>query len=145
MKRPTDFFGMGTAIRAFLSHLEQASRRTGRTQRLVDATLPGDRIICATEEDARHLRRRLRAADKDVQVSTCPPDISPVSRFSTSPGRTWFDHRWVEAIYNNALASAERDILSLEAAMSKRHPLVPRSQERTARNPIDWDPTGGAT
>ena len=54
-----DFFGIGTALQGSAQIYFRSSRTTGRTTNLVDSVKEGDRIVCASGDEARHVERLL--------------------------------------------------------------------------------------
>lgn len=114
MTTQTDFFGIGTALRAILSTYRQTARRTGRTTRLLDALRDGDRVIVASSEEHRHLASLVRMRGLDVAVMCLSPrDFHPAG-LQGIPGRTYFDHGWVEAFYEQQLSYAERALAEMQ-------------------------------
>lgn len=122
-----DHFGIGTALQALARAYFAQARGTRRTTSLLDSVKAGDRIIVADpREQARLLRlleertldpERARAHGVDVRVI---PVYQPGRLFElgTPPGRTLFEHTWVEQFYTRALDDAARTIDALQTQAS---------------------------
>jgi hypothetical protein len=70
-----DHFGIGAAMVGMTRLYSQTARQTGRTTSLIESLKDGDRVCCATTEEARHLKRMCRDRGLQVTVITLPgPD-----------------------------------------------------------------------
>ncbi|MGN8004139.1 hypothetical protein ACTJKQ_13205 [Acidovorax sp. 22279] len=114
-----DHFGIGAAIYGAARVYFQSARRTGRTTALLDGLKDGDRVCCATGDEARHLERQCRERGLQVQVFTLPPNQAfQVFDRGTPQGRTIFDHGWVELYYLAALENARAELDHLQRQAS---------------------------
>ena len=115
-------FGVGGAVRMGALLFQQASRRSGRTSRLVERVGALDWIIVATAAESRRLKNLLREAGKaDVTVHVIPPaDIDRAWHLGTNPrGDTHFETSWVEGWYLNHIEVAQKQLATLQGALSK--------------------------
>jgi len=134
MTTPTDFFGIGTALRAMFATYSQTARRTGRTTRLLDVLRDGDRVIVASIPEQRHLNALARGRGLAVEVRCVPPrDIHPAS-LPPIAGRTHLDHGWIEKFYETELAYAERAVAEIQARLQ---PVEP-SPAPSFNEPTTW-------
>lgn len=115
------FAALGMAQRIF-SH---ASRRTGRTERLLHRAGAGDIIIVPTEQEARRLRLCLRELGKEA-VTVAVVDVRRMDRslgMRRAKGEVHFSHDWIEAWVEFELATMRPRLDSLQESMSSR-PMV---------------------
>lgn len=130
-----DFFGIGNAIYGAALIYFRASRGTGRTTALIDGAKDGDRIVFATEQEARRIRYLLK--DRGVQVDCVVIPIEQaqdIFRRGTPTGRTIFDHTWVERFYLKAIEDTSRhiDMLQRESSGQGSAHVETRMAARTA-------------
>lgn len=143
-----DHFGIGAAIYGAARVYFQSARRTGRTTALLDGLKNGDRVVCATGAEAKHLERQCRERGVQVQVITLPTNLAySIFDRSTPNGRTIFDHGWVERYYMGALenARAELDHLQREASGFGAAHIETRAMARELANwgpPVDTSQKG---
>lgn len=135
--------GISAAIKTAVRTFEIFSRRTGRTSAMIAAIRPGDRIITATQEEQRRIRRILKLAGKeDIEVSFSDPREDPLRRRGTNPnGATVFDHLYIEGWWLAAIERADRELRSAEAALSSAPP-PPELISEVADRYLDWDRHG---
>lgn len=114
-----DDHGTGAAMVMAHQIFEQASRRTGRTARMIARCEPGDRIITFEAREARRLKQLLVEAGKsDVDVRAFSADKEPLYRAVRPGGATRFDHNWVENFWRYRIRQATEDLVEWEAALS---------------------------
>jgi len=115
----SDSYGVGNALKAFHHSMVMASRRTGRTSRMLEQVKSGDRIVFASEAMARHVRPLLKEMGKEVELVVCNPR-DPASLFyrATAKGYTHFDHDWVDEYYRLALEDAGERLMRLPREVS---------------------------
>ena len=135
-----DHFGIGQAMRGMAQVYALSARRTGRTTSLVESLKNGDRIVCATEPERRHLQMLCRERNLEVGVIiVAPRDPQRLFERGTSTGRTIFDHGWVEAYYQAAIERCNSDIDHLQTQASGWG----EAHEETRRRAIEiskWNP-----
>ena len=102
-----DEYGIGSAARMALHLFESASRRTGRTSRMIAAARDDDLIVCRHSKEAERVRRLLKEAGKKTGVTAVEhaDDLHRISR--RADGRVVFDHDWVHQFFVDAVKSAE--------------------------------------
>lgn len=143
-----DHFGIGAAIHGAARVYFQSARRTGRTTALLDNLKDGDRVCCATSDEARHLERQCKERGLQVQVITLPINAAhAIFERGTPEGRTIFDHGWVERYYLEALENARATIdhLQREASGFGAPHIETRAMARELANwgpPMDTDKKG---
>ena len=116
-----DHFGIGHAMKAMVRVYIQGARQSGRTTSLLESLKDGDRIVCAMPAHAKDLKRRCRERGLHwVDVVVIEPKRAQDELFHhpTSPGRTVFDHAWVELYYQHVLERAAADIDFLQRETS---------------------------
>ena len=129
-------YGIGGAAKMALLVLAQASRRSGRTSRLVERAQPGDRIIVSTEIEKRRVQQLLTRAGKiDVAVRVCSPLRDERAwHLGTNPtGITLFDADWVEQWYLNRIERAQLDFEKMQGALSKDRKPPPARDDWSMR------------
>lgn len=106
---------MSPQLAATLSALhvtEIGARRSGRTERMLANLKPGMRVICATEYEAKNLKRR--AAERglvDIEFVGLDPRYDPRdSRVASRRAPTIVTHDWVHQRYLHQLKSIEEEI-----------------------------------
>lgn len=128
MTTQSDFFGIGTALRALFAAYTQTARRTGRTTRLVGALRDGDRVIVASVPEQRYLKSLMRMRGLEVEVRCIPPRDFHPGELERIQGRTHFDHGWIERFYEHQLSYAERALAEIEERLQP----APAGNEPTA-------------
>lgn len=114
-----DHFGIGQAMHGMAQVYTLSSRRTGRTTSLVQSLKKGDRVVCATDPERRHLQALCRERQLEVDIIVVSPqDPSRLFQRGTPEGRTIFDHSWVEAYYLAAIKQCQREIDGLQKQTS---------------------------
>lgn len=107
-----DHFGIGAAIYGAVRIYTITSRRTGRTTSLVESLKDGDRVVFATDEEARRVARL--CMDLGVKIDTVVLGDRHPSELcrerGVSQGRTLFDHSWVERWYLRAIEEAQKEL-----------------------------------
>lgn len=142
-----DFFGIGAALRAMVRVYSETARATGRTNMLLDSVQPGDRIICASREEHRHLQIKLRERGLNldqVEVRVIDPrrghtTMESLAGMGTAQGRTLFDHGWVELSYAQALEDHAGFIKHWQERLSGEGEAH-RQTRRAALEARMWDP-----
>ena len=115
-----DIFGIENHLQGEVRAYFLRNRRTGRTTKLVATVQSGDRVVCANEAEARHLREELRRVDKvGVQVVVAAADYPKLLGFSRSEGRTVFDHSWLEDFYTAEIKRSAQNVTELERRLSR--------------------------
>lgn len=125
----------GAMLESAMMVFETASRRTGRTSRLIEYVQNGDQIVCLNVDDKRRLEQLLRQARKTGVRVIVHADMGrpPMYSVGTAPeGRTFFEHRWLDEYWLNVIRSAKDDLYHFSRAMSKTWPEAP---ERTSFEP----------
>lgn len=119
--KTTDFHGIGNAVKGAAEVVFITGRQTGRTTLMLRSLQPGDRVICLTENEADHLRRRAKAEGiKCVTFESVPLDaLQRIREKKRVEGRTFFDHNWVEHFYKLRLEQTAQDIRAFEAMLSQ--------------------------
>lgn len=135
-----DHFGIGAAISGLVAAYTTVARRTGRTTSLVESVKAGDRIIFATKSECDRVRRLIFERGILVECVVADPCNHPeLWRIETGPGRTLFDHTWVELYYRHALQQATDTIDTLQGRMSGEGPAH-RETRRRAVERQKWRP-----
>ena len=115
----------------------QTARLTGRTTSLINSLKDGDRVCCATTDEARHLERMCKLHGLQVTVITLPVrDAHRIFEKGTSQGRTFFDHTWVERYYMAAVERAQDEIDQLQresSGLSEAHERTRAHAQELAR------------
>lgn len=119
-----DMFGIGSAVRAILSHYCMGARATGRSTMLARAVRPGDRVVFLDMKDARPFQRLVQTHNSEAHGKVVCMVTSPGGLWANGehveriPGRTFFDHRWLEAYYTQIIEQAIAEIDDLTAQLS---------------------------
>lgn len=123
----------------------QTARRTGRTSRMLDRLKDGDQVVTLSSREADRLRRLAKERKLDVRIVTVsephPGAVLATVRTAPRMGHTYFDHLWVEAFFERAIADAARDLDQLESATSgwqTAHELTLDAAKRARRDPGRW-------
>ena len=129
-----DILGIGKGVEAAANIYFAATRRTGKTTRLVEALKSGDRVVCRGHDEARHFSRMLRHLGVDgIEVVGVPPDkpYMLIERWPPSKGRTFFDDAWLQDFYLQEIQAAERSLerLTGEPESNGNADLHPRVAE----------------
>lgn len=133
-----DHFGIGAAMASMARTYSQSARRTGRTTSLVESMKDGDRIVFHERAEAKRVERL--CMERGVQVECIvvdPKDPARLLERGTNQGRTLFDHGWVEAYYQQAIASAAVHIDNLER-MASGYGEAHRETRRRAEEIAKW-------
>jgi len=102
-----DAFGIGSAMRAMVWTYIRSSRRSGRTTTLVESLKDGDRVVCLNGDHGERIYRLCEERGVSIKYVVCDPSrIDEVFMWPTSPGRTVFDHTWLEEYYQNVIDRA---------------------------------------
>lgn len=114
-----DHFGIGNAVQGMLHTYISTSRQTGRTTSLLESLKDGDRVCCASANEAEQLARLCRERDLNVRCIVVHPG-EPGQLFTRPPseGRTIFDHTWVEQYYLSTMKRCQADIDHLQRQSS---------------------------
>jgi hypothetical protein len=120
-----DFFGIGAALEGVAHVYFRSAMRTGRTTALIKSLRPGDRVIFSgprmRQTFESHLRSICDQAFAD-QIDLVVFDPKWVHREMDgrlpAPGRTFFDHTWIEEYYLLQIANATRDIEEMQGKLS---------------------------
>lgn len=129
-----DNYGIGSAASMALHLYESASRRSGRTSRMIAAAGEDDLIVCRTEKEAERLRRLLKEAGKCTKVKAIPHTDELHERIGARPrGRAIFDHSWVHQFFVDAVKDAEDNLQRIEDALSS----VPRDRIAEKSHPMN--------
>lgn len=114
-----DHFGIGPAMQGIAHIYFRSARQTGRTTSLVESVKDGDRIIFANSAEANRVRRLCKERDVQVEcVVVAPETPERVFELGTPPGRTLFDHSWVEQRYLVAIERVGNEIDYIEKQAS---------------------------
>jgi hypothetical protein len=106
-----DHFGIGAALQGAARVYFQGARRTGRTTSLLDSLRGGDRIVCASRQEARSMEQLCHERKLKVEcIVVAPSGLDRLIERGTSQGRTLFDHGFVEQYYAQALERAAQGI-----------------------------------
>jgi hypothetical protein len=115
----SDAYGVGNSLMAFHHSMVMASRRTGRTSRMVESLKDGDRVVVASSGMKRYLADLIRKTGKKVDVIVLEPhDNYRLSLFGTSVGKTYFDNDWVEKYYKHELENISKNLRRMEEKVS---------------------------
>lgn len=127
-------YGIGGAVRMGRLVFSQASRRSGRTARMIERARPGDIIVVGEEAERRRIERILKDEKKpDVRVIVLSPNRHPMDWHGTNPrGAMIFDHSWIEGWWDGKIEGIRAELEMIEQAMSKRPP-PPCEEEMTWR------------
>ncbi|MEA3389638.1 MAG: hypothetical protein U9R64_10270 [Pseudomonadota bacterium] len=117
-------YGIGPALKMAALTFMQASRRSGRTSRLIERALDGDWIIVGKDEESRRLEIRLReAGKKGVRVRRFSPSYDGVQRLiqnRPADGMVHFDHSWLEQYWLNEHAVIQAELAKAVGHLSGR-------------------------
>lgn len=122
MTTPSDFFGIGVALRAMFATYTQTARRSGRTTRLLDCLRDGDRVVVASTAEQRYLMSHVRDRGLDVAVVCVPPQEFSSGKLLPIAGRTHLDHGWIEKFYERELNYAERALSEIQERLQRVEP-----------------------
>lgn len=115
----SDIFGIGAAMRAMVRIYLQSARATGRTTAMIESVQSGDRIIFQTVQERDRVKRLLHAAGKKVECKVIPVERSHEAvALGRAPGRTIFDHTWVERFYESAIEESDHHLSALQQRLS---------------------------
>lgn len=115
-----DHLGISHAMEAMVDLYRRASRRTGRTDELLEILKDGDRVVCSNPSSATDLRRRIGNRDLKVEVVVIPViGAGGLLERRLPEGRTIFDHTWVEDYYEMAIRVATKEIDHLHKLASQ--------------------------
>ena len=115
-----DHFGIGSAVKSVAEVYFRSARRTGRTSSLVASVKNGDCIIFIDSREADRVKRLCRERGVEVEcIVIDPKQAEQVYERKPLPGRTIFDHSWVEQYYRIAIDRAQQSIDCLERETSK--------------------------
>lgn len=118
-----DEHGMGSSALSGLRLFEMASRRSGRTTRMVAMADDRDVVVCATAREAQRVERMLREKGKKTRVTHCPQSLGALADVRPAVnGRCLLDHSWVYEYFIGALESAERDLASVRQTVGREAP-----------------------
>ena len=115
----SDHFGISRALISATRIYFNCSRNSGRTTSLVESLKEGDRVVFTNVREAERVLRL--AKQRGVSITYLvnnPKEPGDFLRNSEMPGRTIFDHSWVENFYLNRLKEAESDVGSLAGRLS---------------------------
>lgn len=144
--------GMGSAALVGLRLFDAASRRSGRTERMIERARDGDVIVCSQDREAQRVKALLRKAGKNtavVHAKASPGSLSHIVQavaFGARGGRVLFDHEFAYAYISAAIQDAEYDLTRVANMVGAKRPLaedfatVPIIAERMMTIP----PKGGA-
>jgi hypothetical protein len=137
-----DHFGIGQAMRGMALAYFTTSRRSGRTTSLLESLKDGDRVVCASTQEAELLVRKCR--DYRLKVACIvidPKHPEDLLQHGTSEGRTVFDHTWVERFYLNSLEATNRAIDTFQRETSG-YGSAHIETRRRAEERIKWSDHG---
>jgi len=116
MMKSSDFFGIGTALKAAFGIYFAAARNSGRSNKLADSVSDEDMVLFATHADLRYFRSLLDVRDSGrrakliVWSSRDYPNIARTHVY----GKVFMDHRLVEKFYDDALSRCAYEIAMIE-------------------------------
>ena len=116
----SDIYGMANALKAYLSHLDECSRGTGRTTKMLEMVKDGDLIVCHSAQEAARVKRRCQRQGKEVRTvfGGRGKVFDRVSMFGVEG--VHFDHEWVRQNLLDGLYEAEGFIKNMELLCSQR-------------------------
>lgn len=118
-----DEHGMGSAALSGLRLFEMASRRSGRTTRMVAMAGDNDVIVCINGREAQRVERMLREKGKKTRVTHCPASLDALADIRPAmDGRCLPDHSWVYEYFVGAIERAERDLASVRQIVGREAP-----------------------
>lgn len=118
-----DEHGMGSSALSGLRLFEMASRRSGRTTRMVAMADDRDVIVCTTARETQRVERMLREKGKKTRVTNCPPSLDALANIRPAVyGRCLPDHSWVYEYFVGAIERAERDLASVRQTIGREAP-----------------------
>lgn len=120
-----DHSGIGSALIATSNVYFKSARQSGRTTQLLDSVKDGDRIIFATHKEARRFEQLAKEKGKCIEVVSVGTGNYGIEfihqNLTTSKGRTFFDHGWVEARYLHVLEDERKFIDKMQNDLSTLH------------------------
>lgn len=138
-----DEYGIGSAASMGLHRYDRASRRTGRTSRMVEAAQNDDLIVCRHAKEAERVRRLIKEAGKSTRVTAIEHADELHARIAQRPrGRLVFDHDWVHQFFVDAVRAAEDDLRRLADGLSsvpldrKAEQVHPMNAQRRGDFPV---------
>lgn len=136
-----DEYGLTASALVGLSMFSNASRRSGRTTRMIERVTKEDIIIVPNRHTAEHIKQLLHAARKsDVPVRIVDVADVPMQHVGTRPnGRAFFDHTWMEDFLTRAIKQAAGDIETFQRAISKTWPHAPEAIRFNEEYRRRWD------
>ena len=114
-----DAYGIGAAIEGAAKIYLQTARGTGRTTALVESLKTGDRVVFIEIREAGRVKSLCRELGVDIETIVVNPKTPEgIFKRGTPPGRTVFDHSFVEQFYLEGIAKLQRDLDYLQRESS---------------------------
>lgn len=112
------------ALKSALVVFEDASRRSGRTSRMLERAQSGDTVVTFGPGEKRHVERTLRGmGKKDIKVVS-NTDFSQVFRDVSTPprGEVLFSHEWTYEFVRQGVAEIEANLGRILRGTTKSYP-----------------------
>lgn len=125
-----DIYGIGAALQMAAEIHRHASRRTGRTERLIACVKAGDTIVVPSQVVQRSVEHKLRAFRGAkhgviVRIAAARDPYRLCELRGTAGCRTWFDHTWVEEFLKHSIEGAVAHLENVDAAINLDADTVP--------------------
>jgi len=118
----SDIYGIGRALLFNALQFFHYTKQSGRTTKLVKLLVDGDRVVCATQAEARYLIGELKLHGKLVEVIVRSSErLDWLGHEFKNSGKTYFDHGWIEKYYLSSMQSQEKYLSSLVDLLSGNH------------------------
>lgn len=113
-----DDYGIGAASLAGLSVYSDACRQSGRTTRMAASLKGGEVVVCATNDEARHLNNHLREKHSNLPAVTIVSAKSISDMLSNPPSTASrptfvFTEQFIERAYRQAIHRCADDFKEL--------------------------------
>ena len=129
-----DEYGIGSAAAMGLQLYESASRRSGRTTRMLAMATNDDVIVCRRAKESDRLRRLIKDSGKTTRVVTVEHSSELHRAFPPrAKGRAIFDHDWVHQFFVEAVRGAEDELKRMADSLSS----VPADRKLDFAHPMN--------
>lgn len=117
-----DIYGIGDSVLGFLQGHLHGSRRTGRTELMLNMLNKGDYVVCGTQAEQRHISHEIKARGVDgVVVLACDPvRLEGLVTRGQRANKVYFTHDFVEQFYECRINRMHEDLDAISARLIRR-------------------------